>query len=56
MLAETFVKKAHFTDAIDAAQAAIISSRLKSSSAHYLLCKLYEASAFKNTKSTLKAF
>ena len=56
MLAETFVKKAHFTDAIDAAQAAIISSRLKSSSAHYLLCKLYEASAFKNTKTKLKAF
>ena len=56
MLAETFVKKAHFTDAIDAAQAAIISSRLKSSSAHYLLCKLYEASAFKSTKTKLKAF
>ena len=56
MLAETFVKKAHFTDAIDAAQAAIQCSSLKSSSAHYLLCKLYEASSFKDTKIKLKAF
>lgn len=56
MLAETFVKKAHFTDAMDAAEAAIISSKLKSSSAHYLLCKLYEASSFKNTKTKLKAW
>lgn len=56
MLAETFVKKAHFTDAMDAAEAAIISSRLGSSSAHYLLCKLYEASSFKNNRTKLKAF
>ena len=55
MLAETFVKKAHFTDAIDAAQAAIICSRFKSSSAHYLLCRLYEASSFKNSKTKIKA-
>lgn len=56
MLAETFVKKAHFTDAIDAAEGAVICSKLRSSSAHFLLCKLYEASSFKNTKIKLKAF
>ena len=55
MLAETFVKKAHFTDAIDAAEAAIICSRLGSSSAHFLLYKLYEALSFRNNKTKLKA-
>ena len=55
MLAETFVKKAHFTDAIDAAKAAIQSSALRSSSAHYLLYKLYEASSFKNFKTKMRA-
>lgn len=55
MLAEVFVKKAHFTDAIDAATAAIQCSVLRSSSAHYLLYKLYDASSFKNTRTKLKA-
>ena len=55
MIAEAFVKKAHFTDAIDAATAAIQCSRLGSSSAHFLLYKLYEASSFKNNKIKLKA-
>jgi len=55
MLSETFVKKAHFTDAIDAAQAAIQCSKIGSSSAHYLLYKLYEASSFKNYKTKLNA-
>lgn len=55
MLAETFVKKAHFTDAIDALTAAIQCSPLCSSSAHYLLCKLYYASSFQNNKIKLKA-
>jgi len=55
MIAETFVKKSHFTDAIDAAQAAIQCSVLKSSSAHFLLYKLYEASSFKNAKTKIKA-
>ena len=55
-LAETFVKKAHFTDAIDAAQAAVQCSLIGSSSAHYLLYKLYDASSFKNLKTKLKAF
>ncbi len=56
MLAETFVKKAHFTDAIDAAQAAVMCSRFCSSSAHFLLYKLYEAAAFKDNRTKLKAF
>ena len=55
MLAETFVKKAHFTDAIDAATAAIQCSRFGSSSAHYLLYKLYDASSFKDAKTKFKA-
>ena len=55
MLAETFVKKAHFTDAIDAATAAIQCSKLGSSSAHFLLHKLYDASSFKNNKTKLRA-
>ena len=55
MLAETFVKKAHFTDAIDAATAAIECTKLGSSSAHYLLYKLYDALSFKNAKSKFKA-
>ena len=55
MLAETFIKKAHFTDAIDAAEAAVICSRFGSSSAHFLLYKLYEDSSFKNTKTKIKS-
>ena len=55
MLAETFVKKAHFTDAIDAADAAVLCSRFGSSSAHYLLYKLYNALSFKNSKTRIKA-
>ena len=56
MMAQTFVKKAHFTDAIDAAEAAVQCAPIKSSSAHYLLCKLYEASSFKNNKTKFRAF
>ena len=55
MLSETFVKKAHFSDALDAAEAAVICNRLKSSSAHYMLYKLHDASSFKNTKTKIKA-
>ena len=55
MLAETFVKKAHFTDAIDAAEAAVQCSRFGSSSAHYLLYKLFDASSFKNTSTKIRA-
>lgn len=55
MIAETFVKKAHFTDAFDAASDAVKYSKFGSSSAHYLLYKLYEASSFKNPKTKFKA-
>lgn len=55
MIAETFVKKAHFTDAIEAAQAAIASTRLGSSSAHYLLYKLYDAISYKKNSTKIKA-
>ena len=55
MLAETFVKKAHFTDAIDAAEAAVICSRFGSSSARYLLYKLYDALSYKNARTKAKA-
>ena len=55
MLAEAFVKKAHFTDAIDAATAAIECSKLGSSSAHYLLYKLYDALSYKKAQTKLKA-
>ena len=56
MLSETFIRKAHFSDAIDAAQAAVQCAPIKSSSAHYLLYKLYETASFKNFKTKLKAF
>ena len=55
MLAEVFIKKAHYTDAIDAAQAAVSISKFKSSSAHYILYKLYNASSFKDQKVKFKA-
>jgi len=56
MIAETFVKKAHFTDAIDAAVAATQCTKFGSSSAHFLLYKLYDASSFKNFNTKLRAF
>ena len=55
MLSETFVRKAHFSDAIDAAEAAIECSKFGSSSAHYMLYKLYDASSFKSFKTKVKA-
>ncbi len=55
MIAETFVKKAHYTDAIEAATAAISCSKFCSSSAHYLLYKLYDALSYKNAKAKAKA-
>ena len=56
MLAETFVKKAHFTDAVDAAEAAVQCAKLRSSSAHYLLYKLFDASSFKDNGTKLRAW
>ena len=55
MLAESFIKKSHFIDAFDAATAAIQCSRFSSSTAHYLLYKLYDAVSFKNAKTKFKA-
>lgn len=55
MIAQTFVKKAHFTDAIDAADSAVKCGGLKSSSAHHLLYKLYNAASFKDNKVKIKA-
>ena len=55
MLSEAFVKKSHFTDAIDAAEAAIQCSKLRSSTSHYILYKLYDAKSLKNYKIKLKA-
>ena len=55
MIAETFVKKAHFTDAIDAAEAAIKCAPFRSSSAFNLLSKLHEAASFKNGRIKFKA-
>lgn len=55
MLAELFVKKAHFTDAIDAAEAAVFCTFIGSSSAHYILYKLYDVLSYKNTKRKIKA-
>lgn len=55
MIAETFIKKAHFTDAIDAAIAATQCTRLGSSGAHHLLYKLYDASSFRDNKLKFKA-
>ena len=55
MLSETFVKKAHFTDAYDAAEAATICSRFGSSSAHYMMYKLIDASSIKSFRTKLKS-
>ncbi len=55
VIAQAFIKKAHFTDAIDASIAATQCTLLGSSSAHHLLYKLYDASSFKDTKLKLKA-
>ena len=56
MMAETFIKKSHFTDAIDAAEAAVQCGGINSSSAHFLLYKLFDTSSFKDNKVKLRAF
>lgn len=55
MLAETFTKKARFTDAIDNAKLAVKYGGLKSSSAHYLLSNLYQVSSFRAFKNKVKS-
>ena len=51
MLAETYTKKAVFTDAFDNAQKAVKYGGLKSSCAHYLLHSLYKVSSFRTFKN-----
>ncbi|MBO6272285.1 tetratricopeptide repeat protein [bacterium] len=55
MLAETYTKKARFTDAIENAQKAIKLSPLRSSCAHYLLKNLYQVSSFRIFKNKIKS-
>lgn len=56
MLAETYTKKARFTDAIENAQIAISYSRFRNSCAHYLLHSLYKVSSFRSFRNKLKSF
>ena len=55
MLAETYTKKARFTDAIENAQLSIKYSPLSSSCAHYLLHSLYQVSSFRVFKNKVKS-
>ena len=55
MLAETYTKKARFTDAIENAQYAIKYAPLASSCAHYLLHSLYQVSSFRVFKNKIKS-
>ena len=56
MLAETYTKKARFTDAIENAKLAVKYAPLSSSCAHYLLKSLYQVSSFRIVKNKIKAF
>ena len=56
MLAETYTKKARFTDAIENAQYAVKYAPLSSSCAHYLLYSLYQISSFRIFKNKIKSY
>ena len=56
MLAETYTKKARFTDAVDNAKLAVKYSPFASSCAHSLLKNLYQVSSFRVFKNKIKAF
>ncbi len=56
MLAETYTKKARFTDAMDNAKLAIKYSPFSSSCAHNLLKSLYQVSSFRVFKNKIMAF
>ena len=56
MLAETYTKKARFTDAIENAKLSVKYAPLSSSCAHYLLKSLYQVSSFRIVKNKIKAF
>ncbi len=55
MLAETYTKKARFTDAMENAQLAIKYEPLASSCAHYLLHSLYQVSSFRAFKNKINS-
>lgn len=55
LLAETYTKKARFTDAIANAKKAIKLKPLNTSCAHFLLYNLYKISAFRNFKTSVKS-
>lgn len=55
MLAETYVKKARFTDAELNAKKAIKCNPITTSSAHYLLHNLYKISSFRVFKNKIKS-
>lgn len=55
LLAESYTKKARFSDAVVYAKKAIRLRPLRNSCAHFLLYNLYKVSSFKNLKITLKS-
>ena len=55
LLAETYTKKARFTDAISYAKKSIKLKPLKTSCAHFLLYNLYKISAFRNFKTNVRS-
>ena len=56
MLAETYTKKARFTDAFDNAKLAVKYAPFSSSCAHNLLKSLYQVSSFRVFKNKIMAF
>lgn len=55
LLAETYTKKARFTDAIAFAKKAIKYNPCRASCSHFLLYNLYKISAFRNFKTSVKS-
>lgn len=55
LLAETYTKKARFTDAVAYAKKSIKLKPLRNSCAHFLLYNLYKLSSFRDFKLTLKS-
>jgi len=55
LLAETYTKKARFTDAISYAKKAVKLNPFRASCSHFLLYNLYKISAFRNFKTSMKS-
>lgn len=55
MLAETYTKKARFTDAVSFAKKSIKLKPLRNSCAHFLLYNLYKLSSYKDLRKGLKS-